>query len=508
MKKITWYAAGLKLILVSSLLITFVCIERNNPWDPINGCPDDYRTEIRQKTIPKLENFVSDAQQSYTTLNKQLFAIDSLNAKNDSVRTLFLAMQKTRDSIFLINDSIESANFSNCKSMTPKLKADTFPSFTFLTDTINVRNFRSSITDDSLKSLTQISIDNNECQPHGIYPIEFQDSIHSIFNHISRQADSLIAIIKKFNATIKDSNTQVIIQHNIYIQRYNLTVDRYNDSITLAMEYCNTEWISNPTDIKKKIESLKPGDTLSIDSGTHVVEIKFSKFGDSTRPLIIQGSPFGNTTLAYPDFSIDNSQNIIIRNLTFLDSRSRGLTIENYSSGIKLEKCTIIGSADNGLHVNNSAVSVENCIFRNNANGIFCNAPSAQIDIKNVLIVKNRNSGIECNAALLSISKATISDNENSGIHLTNQRSPISIVSTLLTFNAKFGLERTKDGDMSDISLYYSVFYGNTSGDFSGDSSKIVVDVSCKHADPQFTSRDLNDYTVGNPELSILGYTP
>jgi hypothetical protein len=509
MKKITWYAAGLKLILLSSLLVTFLCIKRNNPWDPINGCPDDYRTEVRQKTIPKLENFINEAQQNYILLNRQIFAIDSLNAKNDSVRTLFFAMQKVRDSIFLINDSIESANLSKCKSMTPKLKADTFPLFTFLTDTINIRNFRSSITDDSIKSLTQISIDNNECQPHGIYSVEFQDSIHSIFNRISTRADSLIAIIKIFNAAITDSNTRVIIQNNIHIQRYNLTVDRYNDSITLAMQYCNTEWISDPTDIKKKIESLKPGDTLSIDSGMHEVEIRFRDFGDSSKPLIIQGSPFLNTVLHYPNFIISHSQNIIIRNLTFLDSRSRGLPIENNSSAIKLENCNIINSTDNGLEVLNSIVSVENCIFRNNASGIFCNGPDTKLDIKNVLLIKNRKSGIECNRSQLSISKATISDNGNSGIILTNQENPLSIISSLLTYNTPFGLERDPgNAPISDISLYYCVFYGNASGDFRGDSSKIIFDISCKHTDPQFISRDLNDYTVGNPELSILGYTP
>lgn len=508
MKKNKWYVAGIKLVLLAILLFTFVCIKRNNPWDPINGCPNDYRAEIRERTIPKLENFVSDAQQSYSMLNGQLNTIDKLNAKNDSVRTLFLAMQKRLDSTFRKNDVIDSTNRIDCNLMTNKLKADTFPSFTFLTDTISVRNFRSSITDDSMGSLTQISIDNNECQPHGIYSVEFQDSIFSIFNHISIRADSLITIIKKFNATITDSNTMGIVQNNMYVQRYNLSVDRYNDSISLVMEYCKTDWISDPQDIKKRIDSLQPGDTLSIDSGTHVVEIKFSNFGDSTRPLIIQGTPFHNTTLVFPDFSIDNSQHIIIRNITLLNSRTRGLTIENNSSGIKLEKCNIINSTENGLEVLNSVVSVENCIFRENANGIFCNGPNAKIDIKNVLIIKNRKSGIECNASQLSISKATISDNGKSGVYLTNQRNPLSIVSTLLTYNSPFGLERDINADMSDISLYHSVFYGNSTGDFKGDSLKIIIDISCKFSDPQFISRDLNDYTIGNPELSILGYTP
>ncbi len=508
MKKMKWYVICLKLILLFSFLFTFVCIKRNNPWDPINGCPDDYRTEIRRSTIPKLENFISNAQLSYSMLNRQIDTINILNAKNDSIRTLFLTIPKKLDSTYRKNDIIDSINRIDCSMLTHKLKADTFPSFTYITDTVNIRNLRSSITDDSMGSLTQISIDNNECQPHGIYSIEFQDSIHSIFKLISTRADSLITIIKKFNATVTDSNTQVIVQNNIYVKRYNLTIDRYNDSISLVMEYCKTNWISDPQDIKKRIDSLKPGDTLSIDSGMHEIEIRFRDFGDSSKPLIIQGTPFLNTVLHFPNFIISNSRNIIIRNLTFLDSRSRGLPIEDNSSAIRLENCNIINSTDNGLEVLNSIVSVENCTFRENANGILCNGPDARLELKNVLIIKNRGSGIICKNSQLGISKATISDNGNSGIYLTDQRSPLSIVSTLMTHNSPFGLEREPNADMSDVSLYYSVFFGNTSGDFRGDSSKIIVDISCKNADPQYISRELNDYRIGNPELSILGYTP
>lgn len=499
----------MKLILPLILLFTFVCIKRNNPWDPINGCPDDFRTEILQNTIPMLENFVHDAQQNYSMLNNQLNSIDSLNKENELVRTKLVTIQKELNLTYQRNVAIDSINHLDCKLMNRKQKADTFPSFTFLIDTINFRNYRSSITDDSMGSLNQISIDNNKCQPHGIHSLEFQDSILSIFSHFSKRADSVLTIIKKFNISISDSNTLVIAQNNIYIKHYNLSVDRYNDSIMLAMEYCNNNWISDPDDIKKKIESLKPGDTLSIDSGMHEVEIRFRDFGDSSKPLVIQGSPFMNTVLHHPNFVISHSQNIIIRNLTFLDSRSRGLPIEYYSSAIKLENCNIINSTDNGLVVINSVVSVENCTFRENADGIYCNGPDTKLDVKNVLIVKNRKSGIECNMSQLSISKATISDNGNSGIYLTSQRSPLSIVSTLITYHSSFGIERgASDVEMSGISLYHSVFFGNASGDFSGDSSKITIDISCKRTDPQFANRELNNYTVGNSELSILGYIP
>ncbi|HEX2957697.1 MAG TPA: hypothetical protein VHO70_12755 [Chitinispirillaceae bacterium] len=151
------FVTCIKCILFFTLLFTRACIKRNNPWDPVNGCPNDYRIEIRQKTIPNLQKFVSDAQNNYLMLEKRLRIIDSLNAKNDSARTLFVKMQKKLDSTYQINSIIDSTNRIDCKTMIPKLKADTFPSFTFITDTINILNFKSSITEDSLKSITKIT---------------------------------------------------------------------------------------------------------------------------------------------------------------------------------------------------------------------------------------------------------------------------------------------------------------------------------------------------------------
>jgi hypothetical protein len=93
-------------------------------------------------------------------------------------------------------------------------------------------------------------------------------------------------------------------------------VESYNDSIRLAMEYCKSKWLSDPDEIKKLIDSIQPGDTISIDSGTHTLTLKFLEKGSSERPIIIQGSPFNTTKLLYPN-SHNKSQKIIIRILAF-----------------------------------------------------------------------------------------------------------------------------------------------------------------------------------------------
>ncbi len=156
----------------------------------------------------------------------------------------------------------------------------------------------------------------------------------------------------------------------------------------------------------------------------------------------------------------------------------------------------------------NSIVTVDNCEFTGNEHGVYCNGPDAKLELKNVLIVRNRGYGILCNNSELNISKATISDNQNSGIQIKDQRSSLSIVSTLLTYNGAYGLERTLNGNINEISLYLSLFFGNAKGDFTGDTTKIKIDISSKNGDPQYANREMNDYKVLNDEFSILGYTP
>lgn len=489
------------------LLIFSTCIQRNNPWDPVNGCPGDFRKEIQEKSLPEFKSYASDASLSLNQLHKQISKIDSLNALNDSVHSIFKSVQKKLDSVYALNKSIDSLNRIDCKMLKNKVKADIFPSMTFFSDTVDIKDFRASMSDDSLRTVTGISVDNNQCRPHGIYSKEFQDSVIDFYDSLNTGADSLVEYFKQFNNRVTDTNSRIITEKNRDITFYNAAVDTYNDSIKIVMEYCKTDWLSDPDEIKKQKDSIQPGDTLSIDSGTYTVELKFNDRGNQDKPIIIQGSPFGTTKLLYPDFLISKCRNIIVRNLTFVNATSRGLTIADNSSDIWLKHCYITGSANNGLELLNSSVSVDSCEFTDNNYGINCIGPNAKLEIKNVLIARNRGHGIFCNYSELSISRATISDNLNSGIHLKDQRNSMSIVSSLLTYNGTYGLERALTDDTYEVTFYHSVFFGNGTGDFTGDSTKIIIDISCKNGDPRYTNREQNDYTILNSEFKILGYT-
>ncbi len=490
------------------LLLFFTCIERNNIWDPINGCPEQYRKEIQDSSLHQFQNFSIDAASGLEQLYEQTPKIDSLNKLNDSIHSIFKSMENRLDSIYMLNSSIDSLNRIDCRILKNKSKVDTFPSLTFFTDTVEVKDYRDLIRTNMELTLSRISTDNNECTPQGIHSKEFQDSVKDFYVRLTTSADSLVNHIKEFNSNISDTNTIITTMKNRDIVRYNEMVESYNDSIRLAMEYCKSKWLSDPDEIKKLIDSIQPGDTISIDSGTHTLTLKFLEKGSSERPIIIQGSPFNTTKLLYPSFSISKSQNIIIRNIAFIKSTTRGLNIENNSSDIWLKHCHFIDSKDNGLDVLNSIVTVDNCEFTGNEHGVYCNGPDAKLELKNVLIVRNRGYGILCNNSELNISKATISDNQNSGIQIKDQRSSLSIVSTLLTYNGAYGLERTLNGNINEISLYLSLFFGNAKGDFTGDTAKIKIDVSCKNGDPQYANREMNDYKILNSEFSILGYTP
>jgi hypothetical protein len=556
MKKFDYIQWLVWLSFIFSLLISSTCIERNNPWDPIHGCPSDFRKEIQEQSLSVFDSFKNDAQQNLNLLYEQYSIIDSLNKRNDSVRSVFKLVQKKLDSTYAINQKIDSLNSIDCKNLASKIKADTFPSLTFFSDTVYIQDFRDSMSTDSMQTILRIIQDNSQCRPHGVYSTKSQDSIINSFVRLNSRADSLIGLIQKFNSSITDTNAQVIAQKNHAIELYNISVNKYNDSVVKAMVYCGVSWHSEAEEITKIARSLQPGDTLSIDSGTYSsVQIKFSKEGDSTKPILVQGSPFLNTILLEPDFSISESNNIILKNISIRNAKERGLNIEGNSSNIKIENCSFIKSNKSGLEVLNSFVSVNNCVFsenningiycngpgaeikidnsliiknhgygvscntshiiisqttisENNINGIYCNGPGAEIKIDNSLIIKNHGHGVSCNNSQMIISQTTISDNTLSGVYIINQKPYISINNSIITYNTHFGLERESPEVESDINIFNSNFFANTSGNFKGDSTRIILDHFFKNLDPDYANRDQNDYTVRNSELFNLGYNP
>jgi hypothetical protein len=556
MKKFDYIQWLVWLSFIFSLLISSTCIERNNPWDPIHGCPSDFRKEIQEQSLSVFDSFKNDAQQNLNLLYEQYSIIDSLNKRNDSVRSVFKLVQKKLDSTYAINQKIDSLNSIDCKNLASKIKADTFPSLTFFSDTVYIQDFRDSMSTDSMQTILRIIQDNSQCRPHGVYSTKSQDSIINSFVRLNSRADSLIGLIQKFNSSITDTNAQVIAQKNHAIELYNISVNKYNDSVVKAMVYCGVSWHSDAEEITKIARSLQPGDTLSIDSGTYSsVQIKFSKEGDSTKPILVQGSPFLNTILLEPDFSISESNNIILKNISIRNAKERGLNIEGNSSNIKIENCSFIKSNKSGLEVLNSFVSVNNCVFsenningiycngpgaeikidnsliiknhgygvscntshiiisqttisENNINGIYCNGPGAEIKIDNSLIIKNHGHGVSCNNSQMIISQTTISDNTLSGVYIINQKPYISINNSIITYNTHFGLERESPEVESDINIFNSNFFANTSGNFKGDSTRIILDHFFKNLDPDYANRDQNDYTVRNSELFNLGYNP
>jgi hypothetical protein len=508
MKKFDYIHWLFQLFFIFSLLISSTCIERNNPWDPIHGCPSDFREEIRERSLPVFNNFKNDAQRNFDLFCEQYSIIDSLNKRNDSVRIVFKSVQKKLDSTYAFNNKTDSLNSIDCKNLIKKTNADTFPSLTFFSDTVYIQDFRYSMSTDSLQTVSHILQDNSQCKPHGVYSTKSQDSIVNFFVRLNSRADSLIGLIQKFNSSITDTNAQVIAQKNHEIELYNISVDQYNDSIAKAMKYCGVTWHTDAEEITKLARTLQPGDTLSIDSGTFSgVQIKFSKQGDSTKPILVQGSPFLNTILLEPDFSISESHNITIRNISICNAKHRGLNIEGNSSDIKIENCSFIKSNESGLEVLNSSVSVDTCFFsENKINGIHCNGPGAELNITNSLIIKNYSYGVLCKTSQLNISQTTISDNVLSGVYINNQKTYININNSIITYNALFGLEREHPEVEYDVKVFNSNFFANTSGNFKGDSTRIILDLFFKNLDPDYANRDQNDYTVRNIELFNLGY--
>jgi hypothetical protein len=198
-----------------------------------------------------------------------------------------------------------------------------------------------------------------------------------------------------------------------------------------------------------------------------------------------------------------------VNNCVFSENNINGIYCNGPGAEIKIDNSLIIKNHGYGVSCNTSHIIIsQTTISENNINGIYCNGPGAEIKIDNSLIIKNHGHGVSCNNSQMIISQTTISDNTLSGVYIINQKPYISINNSIITYNTHFGLERESPEVESDINIFNSNFFANTSGNFKGDSTRIILDHFFKNLDPDYANRDQNDYTVRNSELFNLGYNP
>jgi hypothetical protein len=337
----------------------------------------------------------------------------------------------------------------------------------------------------------------------------------------SRGAEPIRSLVTSIPGIVKltDSSNAAILEYNTAVDRENDRVRAYNDSINKVIwmdRMKNFPVISSGDSLRRH---MQPGDSFIVEGALELNDnLKLSFRGTSVNHIALIGNPLtkNSVTMKTGSFFLDSAEYIDISNLTIRGSSESGVRVLNYSNNITLNNCDIEGNQGCGLAAFTSGITVVNCRIYNNGGGGIQFDPSPtdfQMNLNNVLIVKNYGVGVDLTNPLADLKFVTISHNGSDGIAVSSPTgSSLSIFNSIVSFNSRFGISR-KDDQTGGTLLFGSIdFYGNASANFASD-----IQGTFNSVDPHFSDTLHNDYSIApagdiytfeTKQSIIIGYRP
>ena len=448
--QVRWWAMAL-LVLVS-------CIQRNNPWDPINYNPHtNPNTQHRDSLIAA--NLLAHAQ-----LDSLMLLADSLKRLALSADTQFSLKTALADSAIAQNNRIvlNNAALRIKNTVLDTLQNKSCTSLKTMLDTLRaVDTLHFSINFIQSGALAQALYDAGDSIAMQFNTLFFPDTVISTievgalktatdsdvihFQNLRKKQDSTNIVFDSINTSFANANQSLAIE--------NLGILKFNINIPLSYP-CNLPLATADT-IMKSVPLLKPGDTLFIAPGSFNIALKVQSVnGTASSHIVIMGDPQGSTvftsTQNSPMVTVDNiSHYVDVVNITFSGGVNDGALVEQFSGHISFQNCAFTNNQGNGLRILDSDVKLTNCRFsENDSNGVFIQ--NCHATVSNVLIANNHKNGIfmagysltNNEPDSLELSNATISDNDSDGVVQQGQYSYAAIDKCLITFNKRIGIHR------------------------------------------------------------------
>lgn len=469
-------------------LFEISCINRNNPFDPLNFHPDiivlnpDSIKHIRDST----NKFISEkiALYSYSAT----FDSISENLKNDSTANGIIVKDnnnthKRNDSLKINNNKIEVFN-DTVSSQAMLIEKDFLDTLKWmkLSDTMQqttLRQIKNTLL--TQKNYIRMYIDSinaayfivSKSKLDSIYSNEDKDSILQIFDSTTAICESFIEDIIIINQMVNDTNNISISPYNSDIRTTNLALRAYNDMIKFKRENFKYTIISTVDSLKNKLLYATAGDTFVLAKGVFTrPSIRFLYSGTLQNPIVIRGQPDMSSVLSIPDILLSGNGYIQFYNIVFTGAGISGVKAENISGPISFMNCNFEKNARDGIEIIDSEVHLKNCRILNNGScGLTISSSgngSSEVDIENSLIAHNQFHGIQVTSTPIYLHNVTISDNGQNGIHLNNPERNLRITNSLITYNA-YGIyyESGFNGNMI-FSINNSDLYGNTDDEIHG----------------------------------------
>lgn len=499
------------------------CIQRDNPFDPINA-KGPASAVIRDKNRPTLERLAA-AEKAYAAyLEAYLGRLAAIEAANAARAEQNASILKGNEAIRAANDSIEAWNNSLVQTQYQSLREKSVfgrqtplsglgpdPDFAVRRDSLQI------LAGNLFRFMTTVNAGN---KPLLIYPEDVFDSVLAPFARDSAGFAGMLARIDSGNSAVDLANSGIYL-YNSQRDEDDLAVGKFNRFVEFLKRTQNRPPISNPDSLSSSIFAAKAGDTLILAAGTFIVDLRFSFSGTRENPIVVRGPPGGGAILkaAMSDSGrlkdntvIINGQSFIrFEDIVFRNAGNSGVKIESKSSNISFKRCQFDSNGKWGVEVLDSEMEMTDCIVRENGGGVRAAGGSGtQFSLTNTLVVRNRGVGVQGVSAAGEILRCTISDNDSAGIHLISPTGRMRISNTIVSGNKGIGILRNPGPtDLSDLDVSMSDIWGNQPVDWELSDARpdardglIQLNLSI---DPEFADSAGADYSL-KPGSVLAGY--
>lgn len=501
--------AALPASAVLALLIA-ACIERTNPFDPING-GSQAAAEVRKRDLPALTALL-DAGSAFTKFLRDEAGILSL----DSVYNAAVLRENAGDldsnlRVRTANAAVEKYNLGqtdvdSLRFMTRYVYQDTLALYALPVDFEKNR----SVLLDGLRSASRHMDSVNAARfPMIVYDAAFIRLAVEPFVRDTLQFARMKSFVDSANPAVEDSNLAVLA-YNHSRDLDNDTVAIFNASVDFRKRTRDVNVIVRSDSLQSTILEAKAGDSLFLGPGTFNVDLRFANSGTADSPIVVRGYP-GRTTIIRPTLTGGTRNSLIISNeqkhirfesLVFRGGVESNVKLEGNASKISFRNCLFDSSLGAGLEAYDSDMDLTDCEVRANAgHGVRVAGGISQSKIMsftNVLFVQNGRAGLEGTSQYLLLQKCTLANNGTDGIQLISPSQKIVITNSVLAWNKRYGINRQAVVDNQDaLEVTLSILFGNDiNWGLTGleESRKDALIQANAVVDPEFIDTSAFDY--------------
>lgn len=499
------------------------CLERDNPFDPLNRI-SPIIPEIRAEEKPVVDSLERAGRGESGEADAFLNAFRRDSLANDSIAKGNEQRQGRNTARQSANAAQETANrnATHPDSLRPLAGYDPLDELNTLGPYAALNAAQGRVDEAIARIEGLMAATNRREYPLEIYSQAYVDSVLGPLRLKSADFAALSGRIGAANLAIGAANAG-IREYNQSVAAWNKQVKDYNDLLDFRRESLKHGVITRADSLSKALDSAKPGDTILVGEGEFAGDLRFVS-GTQAARIVIRGYP-GLKTIIRPrgDTSVLNQAGIISKNshirfedLVFRGGKISGIKLEDDSRDITFKRCLFDSSGIWGIDASSSDLELIDCEIRDNGGGIrveMTGASNYTLRLENVLVARNRGRGIEAISPAGSISNATLSDNAGDGLHIAAHQRSLTVTNSILSFNTRFGIYRDATPYNADgLTVRQTVLWENglkgTGGNWSLvnlDSAMVVAlkRENWEEHDPGFVDHAAGDYTL-HPDSWVL----